>query len=461
MKMDYAEFIESKKHISTDSGFEPLWMPDDMFDFQKHITEKAIRRGRMGVFIDTGLGKTRIALTVAQNIVMKTNKRVLILTPLAVAFQFLKEAELIGIDDIEHTKDGNFTKKIVLCNYERLHHLKSEDFICVIADESGILKGFNGMTRTAIIKFVRKTLYRFLLTATPSPNDFTELGNSSECLGELGYMDMLNRFFANVKDTVDSRSKNIGESYYLKPHAKNSFFEWLNTWCVMIKKPSDIGFSDDRYILPPLNENVHIVKSKIYSDESGQISFLPIEAKQLHEVRHEQKETVEDRCNKAVELTGDRVSVYWCNLNEESKTLKELDKGAVEIIGSQSIEQKENILKAFIDGEIPRIISKSTITGFGLNFQFCNHCIYFPTFSYEQYYQSVRRFWRFGQSREVTVDLVLSEGQKRILQALEEKKAKAQELYDNLIANVNADFKLKTTEENSVLQMPAFLSKGA
>ena len=455
--MTYTEFIDSKRHISNKYGFSAKWFPDCLFDFQKYTAEKSIERGRMGIFLDTGLGKTAISLTIAKNIVLETNKKVLILTPLAVAFQFLKEAERIGVDDIEHTKDGKHSKKIVVCNYERLHYLNSDDFVCVICDESSILKNFANKTRSQITSFVRKIPYRFLLTATPSPNDFIELGTSSEALGELGYMDMLQRFFKNAQNQQDSRMTNIGVKYYLKPHAEKTFFEWINTWAMMIKKPSDIGFSDDRYILPKLIENTHVVKSENTVDENGQMRLMPIVAKQFHEIKHEQRVTENERCEKAVQLASNKVSVYWCNTNSESKLLKTIDKDAKEIIGSQSIDQKEEILKAFIDCEIDRIITKSSMTGTGLNLQHCNHSIFFPTFSYEQYYQSVRRFWRFGQKNDVTIDLIISEGQTRVLEALEQKKIKAQELYENLIKSVNSDFSINNEVRITSYVKPKFL----
>ena len=456
--MNYSEFIESKKHITVDYGFTPVYMPDDFFDFQEYIADKAVRRGRMGVFPDTGLGKTRISLTIAQNMIMQTGKKVLILTPLAVAFQFLIEAEKIGIDDIEYSKDGKHTKKIVLCNYERLHYMDSQDFICVICDESSILKNFNGKTKAKITEFVKKIKYRYLMSATPSPNDFIELGTSSEALGYLGFMDMLNFYFRNNNNSNDSRNKDIGASYYLKPHAKDDFFAWVNTWALMIRKPSDIGFSDEKYILPKLIENAYYVNGANYVEKNNQLTLIPLEAATMWDVRIEQKQTEPQRCEKAVEMTGNNTSVYWCNTNNESKILKTLDREAKEIIGSQSIEEKEEILKAFSDGHIKRIITKSTITGMGLNWQHCNHCTFFPTWSYEQYYQSLRRFWRFGQTRDVTVDLILSDGQKRVMQALDEKKIKAAQLYENLLNSVNKNYRqIARRDGDEDIILPKFL----
>lgn len=455
--MNYELFIQSKRHLIGEFGFEPNYIPDKAFDFQAYIIEKSVKKGRMAIFADTGLGKTLIQISIANNIVNHTNKPVLILTPLAVAFQFILEAEKIGIDDIEYSKDGKFTKKIVICNYERLHYFSATDFVGVICDESSILKNFDGKIKDQVTAFVKKIPYRFLSTATPSPNDFIELGTSSEALGYLGYMDMITKFFKTNQNSVDSNNRNIGEKFYLKAHAEKDFFAWVNQWSIMVKMPSDIGFSNDRYKLPELITNTHEVKNQSFIDVNGQIQmFVPI-AKSMTEVRHEQKMTEKQRCEKAVELANGKVSVYWCNTNQESSYLKQMDQGATEIIGSMSIEKKEEILIAFAKGDIDRIITKAKMTSFGLNWQHCNHTVFFPTWSYEQYYQAIRRFWRFGQTNEVTVDLVISDGQKRVIDALQQKTKKAIELYENLTRNVNQSFEHRQKEFSKQIQIPKFL----
>jgi len=455
--MDYKQFIENKKHSIGDFGFEANYIPDMAFDFQKAIIERAVRKGRIGVFADTGLGKTLIQLSIAQNVVQHTNKNVLILTPLAVAFQFILEANKLGIDDIEYSNDGRFTKKIVICNYERLHYFNDKDFVGVILDESSILKNFDGKIKSQVTAFVKKIPYRFLSTATPSPNDYIELGTSSEALGYMGYMDMIGKFFKNNQNSVDSNNRNIGEKFYLKPHAERDFFAWVNQWSIMCKMPSDLGFSNDRYVLPKLIINKHTVENQSLIDINGQIQlFTPI-AKSMTEVRHEQKQTEEKRCAKAIELAKDKVSVYWCNTNNESSLLKNMDKEAVEIIGSQSIEKKEEILLAFANGEIKRLITKAKMTSMGLNWQHCNHSVYFPTWSYEQYYQAIRRFWRFGQTKDVTIDMVISDGQTRVLEALAQKTEKAIELHRNLTENVNRSFEHTKKEFNKQILTPSFI----
>jgi superfamily II DNA or RNA helicase len=454
--MEYRDFLESKRHSIGNFGFEANFIPDIAFDFQRHVIEKAVKKGRIAVFLDTGLGKTLVQLSIAQNVVNHTNKKVLILTPLAVAFQFILEAEKIGIDDIEYSKDGKHTKKIVICNYERLHYFDSNDFGCVILDESSILKNFDGKIKGSITSFIKKVPYRFLSTATPSPNDFIELGTSSEALGYMGYMDMLGKFFKNNQNDTGGRN-NIGNKFYIKPHAEKDFFAWVNQWSIMAKMPSDLGFSNERYQLPELITNKHVVKNQSLIDVDGQIQmFTPI-AKSMTEVRHEQKQTEEKRCEKAIELADGKTSVYWCNTNNESAILKSLDSEAVEIIGSQSIDKKEEILKAFADGEIKRLITKAKMTGMGLNWQHCNHSVFFPTWSYEQYYQAVRRFWRFGQKKPVTIDMVISDGQTRVLEALQQKTQKAIELHNKLTENVNRSFTDNKKEFNKEIIKPSFI----
>ena len=455
--MNYKEFLEQKRHSIGDFGFDANYIPDIAFDFQKYIIEKAVKKGRMAIFADTGLGKTLIQISIANNIVKQTNGKVLILTPLAVAFQFILEAEKLGIDDIEYSKDGKHTKKIVICNYERLHYFNSKDFEGVICDESSILKNFDGKIKSQVTEFVKKIKYRYLSTATPSPNDFIELGTSSEALGYMGYMDMLGKFFKNNQNDTGG-NHNIGEKFYLKPHAEIDFFAWVNQWSIMVKMPSDLGFSNERYNLPKLITNRHIVKNMSMVDAYGQIQmFTPI-AKTMTEVRHEQNQTEFKRCEKAIELANGKTSVYWCNTNQESTYLKEMDKEAIEIIGSQSIDKKEEILLAFANGEIKRLITKAKMTSMGLNWQHCNHTVFFPTWSYEQYYQAIRRFWRFGQSNDVVCDLVISDGQTRVLEALQQKTQKAIELYENLTKNVNQSFEHKTKEFDKQIILPKFLT---
>lgn len=453
--MNYQDFLESKKHLTGNFGFDANYIPDVAFDFQKHIIEKAVKKGRIGLFIDTGLGKTLIQLSIAKNILNHTNKRVLILTPLAVGFQFLQEAEDKKItDDIYQTKKGEFNgKNIIVCNYERLHYLNSKDFEAVILDESSILKNFNGKIKSQITSFLRNIKYRFLATATPSPNDYIEFGTSSEALGYMPYMDMLQKFFANKENNF--KPQDIGSKWYLKPHAKNDFFSWVNTWSFNVKMPSDLGYSDKNYILPKLIENKHYVKNNNNWVIQNQIQLFNGIAKSMSEVRSEQKGTIQERCEKAVELANEKTSVYWTHFNDEADTIEALDKDAVQVKGGDSVDKKESILIDFAKGNIKRLITKPKITSFGLNWQHCNHTVYFPTWSYEQYYQSIRRFWRFGQKNDVTVDLVLSDGQKRVIDTLNFKSNRAKEFRENLKNNLakNVDIEIKQYKS---LTLPKF-----
>lgn len=457
MKTDYEIFLERKRHIPENFGIDPIHMPKNMFDFQEFVTRKLILKGRAAGFLDTGLGKTLIELTIAQNYLLKTNKRVLIITPLAVAFQFLKEAEKFGVDDVSYSKDGTLKTKIIICNYERLHYFNPEDFECVICDESSILKNFKGATKGAITAFVKKIKYRYLFTATPSPNDFIELGTSSEALGYLGYTDMLTRFFKNNEDTISPQ--NIGTEWVLKGHAKDDFFKWVSGWSISMRKPSDLGFSDSNHILPELITNYHSVKNEQNMVINGQILMFNMSARRQTEVQSENKQTIEKRCEKAVELSAPyETSVYWCNLNPEGDLINKLDKSAYQINGSMDLDQKEELLHGFFSGDIKKLITKPKMTAFGLNWQHCNHTVFFPTWSYEQYYQAIRRFWRFGQQNKVIVDMVHSDGQKRVLDGLLAKTEKANELFSKLNSNINQEFTIKAKEFNKTIIKPSFLN---
>lgn len=459
--MNYDDFIKSKKHSSQNYGIDPIFIPSQMFDYQKHVSDYAIKKGRCAVFLDTGLGKTIIELTIAKNYVEKTNKMVLIITPLAVAFQFIKEAEKFGIGDIEYSRNGKWkdSTRIVVCNYERLDKFDPLDYDCVILDESSILKNFDGRTKQAITQFLKKVKYRYLFTATPSPNDFVELGTSSEALGYMGYTDMLTRFFTNNEDTISPM--NIGTDWILKGHAKTDFFKWVSGWSISMRKPSDLGYDDNNHILPKLQVNYHPIKNRKAMVIDNQIMLFNMQARRLTEIREESKNTIEERCEKAVYLSNSHdVSVYWCNLNEEARLIKEYDKTSYEIKGSMDIDKKEELLLGFLNGDIKKLITKPKITAFGLNWQHCNHTVYFPTWSYEQYYQAIRRFWRFGQKNPVTVELVYSDGQERVMKTLELKTENAIVLQKKLNENLHGHISQEKRKLSKNLTMPKFIKKG-
>jgi len=454
--MEYQEFLKTKQHKNINYGIEPCIINKKMFDFQKYVAEFSILKGRNAVFLDTGLGKTIIELVIAQNYVKETNKPVLIITPLAVADQHIKEAEKFGIEDVEHTKYGNYKKKIILINYERLNKLNYLDFDCVILDESSILKNFDGQYRQKITSFLRTIKYRYLATATPSPNDYIELGTSSEALGYTGYMDMLSKFFKNNNNSIDP--KHIGCDWYLKPHAEKDFWKWVSSWSISAKKPSDLGFSDELYKLPELHEIITTVKNNKPISKNGQSSMFNFPAVNFFEIKQEVRNTINERCEMAYNKAKKyETSVYWCNLNDEAKKLSELDKTAYEIKGSMNIDKKEEILLAFSKGEIKKLITKPSMTSFGLNWQHCNHNTFFPTYSYEQYYQSIRRFWRFGQKKEVFTDIIVSDGQERVIKSLLVKKEKAIKMFDMLIKNTNSEYIQNNKEFNKKIIKPNFL----
>lgn len=454
--MTYEDLVKSKQHSSINFGIEPNYIPGDMFDYQKHVAEYAIRKGRCAVFLDTGLGKTIIELTIAKNYIEATKKPVLIITPLAVAFQFIKEAKKFSISDIEYSKDGKYNSGIVVCNYERLDKFNCTDFDCVILDESSILKNFDGAIKNQVTSFLKQVKYRYLFTATPSPNDFVELGTSSEALGYLGFTDMLTRFFTNNEDTISPM--NIGTEWVLKGHAKENFFKWVSGWSISMRKPSDLGFSDYRHVLPGLKVNYHSVKNEKNLIVNGQIQLFNQIAKRLTEVREENKMTVQKRCEMAVQLSNhNKVSVYWVNLNNEGDLIEKMDDDAYQIHGSMSLDKKEELLLGFSEGQVKKLITKPKMTAFGLNWQHCNHTVYFPTFSYEQYYQAIRRFWRFGQTKEVIVDLVFSDGQKRVLDSLLAKTEKANQLFNKLNSSINQRYDISNKQFDKEIKLPSFI----
>ena len=274
----------------------------------------------------------------------------------------------------------------------------------------------------------------------------------------MGYMDMLGKFFANNENNI--RPQDIGTKFYLKPHAYTAFFEWVSGWSISMRKPSDHGFSDARHNLPEKVTNLHAVRNDENWVIDGQMLMFNIVAKTMSEVRSEQKMTHVKRCERAVELVqGHDTSVYWCNFNQEGDLLGKMDPEARQISGSMDIEKKEELLLAFANGEVKRLITKPKITAFGLNWQHCAHTVYFPTFSYEQYYQAIRRFWRFGQTRSVTVDIVHSDGQKRVIDGLFSKSAKMHELFSRLNSTLNTYHEGNRPQFEHAVNLPSFLKQ--
>jgi len=465
---NYDTFLDLKTHVGAEHGFDPVWMPEKLFDFQAALTEWSIRKGRSAIFADCGMGKTFMLLVWAENIVRKTNKRVLILTPLAVAFQTVLEGVKIGVEVVHRRTGIEPGDKIVVTNYERLHYFNPDDFGAVVCDESSILKNFDGAIRQEITDFMRKRPYRLLCTATAAPNDYIELGTSSEALGELGSTDMLKRFFKAVNDSYaqggggGSGAKRFAKDhayngkFYLLPHAKKDFWRWVVSWARAIRKPSDMGFDDDGFVLPPLEVNQHVVTAVHPRD--GYLFDIP--AVGLEEQRADLRNTLNERCEMAAQLINahDRVAVAWCNLNPEGKLLEKLINGAVEISGEDPEERKEEVVTAFVRGDIRVLVTKPKIGGFGLNLQHCAHETFFPSHSYEQYYQAVRRCWRFGQKNEVRVDVIHTEGQRKILENLNRKAEQAQAMFANLVSEMNNAMGVtRINDHTNKIEVPAWL----
>ena len=433
----YSDFILSKSHSGGDFGFAPIALPSYLFDFQSAMVDWALRKGRAALFEDCGLGKTPQELVWADNVVRHTNGRVLFCAPLAVAFQVAREAEKFGVD-VTVSRDGKIGGPgIYLTNYERLGLFDSSDFVGMVCDESSILKSFDGATKTAITTFMRKLPYRLLATATAAPNDYIELGTSAEALGHLGYMDMLNRFFKNdLNNSATGRMRGEVIKWRLKGHAEEPFWRWVASWSRAMRKPSDIGFDDARFNLPPLNEREHVVS--VESIAEGMLFELP--AVGLKEQREERRRTLTERCEQAASLvsgTG-QPAIVWCELNDEGDLLESLIPDAVQVSGSDSDDSKEEKLRGFADGKARVLITKPKIGAWGLNFQHCAHMTFFPSHSYEQTYQAIRRCWRFGQKRPVTVDYVTTEGGRGIMRNFQRKAAKADAMFANLVAHQNA-----------------------
>lgn len=464
----YQEFLERKSQYGSQSGFKPRRLPDFFFDFQRSLTEWSLRKGRSAVFADCGLGKTPMQLVWADQVVRKTNGRVLILTPLAVGPQTIREGEKFGIDcyrcSTGKPKNG---ASIIVTNYERLRYFKPDDFVGCVCDESSILKSFDGVRRNEITDFMRKLPYRLLCTATAAPNDYVELGTSSEALGELGHIDMLNRFFKNMQNTSDLKGRYRGFSaprawegkkWRFKGHAELPFWRWVCSWARSIRKPSDLGFDDDGFILPPLIEKEHTIKARRLAD--GQLFAMP--AVGLQEQREERRRTIEERCEKVAELVNStgKPALVWCQLNAEGDLLERLITDGKQVSGSDSDEAKEERFLSFIDGSLRVLITKPRIAGWGLNMQHCSHVVFFPSHSYEQYYQGVRRCWRFGQKHPVKVDVVGTEGDHEVMESLKRKAQAADVMFSRLVEEMQHAMEVKKVAQfNGHVEVPGWLKK--
>lgn len=434
----YLALLEGRIHSGGGHGFAPLWVPDALFDFQKHLLDWSSRKGRAAVFADCGLGKTAVQLSWAENVVRRENRPVLVLTPLAVGAQTVREGEKFGVACVR-SRDGAFPAgaRVVVANYERLRHFDRHAFAGVVCDESSILKNFDGKTRRAVTDFMLKIPYRLLCTATAAPNDYHELGTSAEALGEMGFQDMVSKFFKK-----ETRKDHLGwgrTTYRMRGHAGRDFWRWVCSWARACRRPSDLGFDDGRFVLPELRTQEYMVAAR--SAAPGRLFDVP--AATLEEQREERKRTVAERCEKAAELVaGKEPAVCWCDRNDESETLARLVPGSEEVSGTDEDERKEELFAAFASGQVRVLVTKPTIAGFGLNWQHCARMTFFPSHSFEQFYQAVRRCWRFGQTSPVSVGVVTTEGAGRVLASLTRKAAQAEEMFAYLVALMTDDLRI-------------------
>lgn len=423
--MDYEEFIARKAIIDAPTGLDVV--PDlntMLFPFQRDIVRWALRRGRAAIFADCGMGKTPMQLEWARHI----DGKVLILAPLAVAQQTMREAEKFGINDVRYTRSGDGELgHITITNYEMLQHFNPDDFTGIVLDESSILKAYDGKTRTQIIDGFAKTPFRLACTATPAPNDYMELGNHSQFLSVMSYTEMLSMFF--VHDGGET------QKWRLKGHAEADFWKWLCSWAVMIRKPSDLGYEDADFQLPELV--MHDVTVKVDAPTSGMLFAMSAET--LQERIAARRDTVQDRVSHTaaiVNATDDQFLV-WCNLNSEGDALRKAIPGAVEVKGSDDWATKESNLMKFSSGEIRVLITKPSIAGHGLNWQNCANMAFVGlSDSYEQFYQAVRRCWRFGQKRSVNVYVVCAETEGNVVSNIKRKERESLAMAENMVEHM-------------------------
>lgn len=481
---DYDAFLAAKQHEGALHGFAPTCLPPFLFDFQAALIDWSVRKGRAAIFADCGLGKTPMQLVWSQNIIEHTNKPVLVLTPLAVGGQTVAEAQKFGIPAVR-SRDGAMPAdaRVVVANYERLHYFSPDDFAGVVCDESSILKHFTGATQKQVTRFMTKVPYRLLCTATAAPNDYIELGTSSEALGELGYSDMLGRFFrqsdnkahrmeeikgqrkmkaalvAGNKDHYAKLAFRVSQAigqWRLKGHAEQPFWRWVASWARACRRPSDLGFDDARFVLPDLIERDHVVTARRPPD--GMLFTIP--AFGLQEERDERRRTLAERVELAARLVAhDKPAVVWCHMNDEGDALERAIPGAVQVKGAHDDDEKEARYQAFADGSARVLVIKPKIGAWGLNWQHCAHVVTFASHSYEQYYQSVRRCWRFGQQSPVTVDIIFTEGETRVRENMLRKAKAADYMFAELVKHMNDAMRVERQRHHSRIEVPSWLTR--
>lgn len=428
--MSYAEFLARKRIMDPMTGIAgTVDLPASMFPHQRDIVQWALRRGRAAIFAGTGLGKTLMELAWSENVAEFTGKPVLIFAPLAVASQHIREARKFGIPARIVTCQAEVGPGINVTNYQKIEHFDLTEFGGVVLDESSILKSTDGKYRTKLIEDCRGIAFRLAATATPAPNDFMELGNHAEFLGVMSYTDMLATFF--VHDGGET------QKWRLKGHAENEFWKWMASWAVMLRKPSDLGYPNDGYDLPALRYQSHTV-SVDYEPSMETGLLFPVEARTLQERIAARRDSVDERVALAASMTPtDRPFVWWCNLNAESAALTKAIPGAVETKGSDTDEVKERKLADFSEGRTRVLVTKAGVAGFGMNWQHCADTGFVGlNDSFEQVYQAVRRFWRFGQKKPVNVHFIASEMEGAVVANLRRKEADAERMAAAMVAHM-------------------------
>lgn len=411
--MKYEDFIKNKKFSYDGKGIEKIELHDSLFPFQRDIVTWSLKKGRSAIFAGTGLGKTRQQLEWARNVYNYTKQSILILAPLAVAAQTIREGEKIGINVKMCREQDDVINGINIANYEMLHKFDCSFFAGIVLDESSILKSFDGKTRNMIIDNFKETPYKLACTATPAPNDYMELGNHSEFLGVMTRTEMLSMFF--VHDGGET------QKWRLKGHAEDKFWEWIATWAVMLQKPSDLGYSNDSYDLPPLEIHNHVIET----DNTEEGFLFAINAQTLQERQQARRGSIVDRVAKCAELVNasDKPFLVWCDLNSESEALKKSINGAIEVKGSDSNEHKEKSMMDFADGKIRVLVTKPSIAGFGMNWQHCSQMAFVGlSDSFEQVYQAIRRCYRFGQKEIVKVHMIISDKEGNVAENIRRKE---------------------------------------
>jgi len=436
-KQEYDDFINNKVFDDICSGFNVGELNKLLFPFQEAIVRWALSRGRAAIFADTGLGKTFMQCEWAYQVSLHTNKPVLIFAPLAVAKQTVENAAEFGIEvTYLRVQPDILSPGVYITNYEMQQHFNAADFVGVVLDESSILKNQTGSTRREMITIWGICPYRLSCTATPSPNDFMELGNQSEFIGIMSMVEMLAMFFVN--DTGNTGT------WRLKGHGKVKFWEWLSTWAVVIRKPSDLGFSDVGYELPPLNIIEHEVQTAIPID--GEMFARP--AQTLSERRQAKRDSLQKRVIVAADLVNksDEAWIVWCYLNDESEALSKAILDNVEVKGADKMDDKESRLLSFQHGEEHCLITKPSIAGFGMNFQHTrNHVFVGLDDSFEKYYQAIRRQYRFGQKHAVNSHIVISDGEGAIKQNIERKQLQHNEMTNQMVEHMREFMKKEIT----------------